>query len=118
MRARTQGLQLIDQMPDIFERLLEEGRSALARNESAEAQRKLEAALLIHPENAPAMKSLKRAKTLDEVLRLVSSGEQLEKDHKFTLAYTDYQKAVSLDPLHSSAHKGLQRVEKRIKTDH
>jgi tetratricopeptide (TPR) repeat protein len=104
-------------MPTIFQRLLDEGENALARNQSETAQRMLAAALLIHPENEQAAKSLQRAKVRDEVLQLVSSGERLEKDGKFALAYADFQNAVRLDPLYPSANQGLKRVENQIATD-
>ena len=81
------------------------------------AQQKLEAALAIRPDNKEAAERLQRAKVRDEVVRLVSSGEQLEKDQKFALAYADFQNAVRLDPLYPPANRGLQRIKKQIATD-
>jgi hypothetical protein len=115
--AKRTADRLVDSMPDIFERLVAEGESALARGDGDTAMEKFETALLITPEHQGTQKSYKRAQTLDEVEKLVASGARHEDNEKFALAYADYQKALSLDALHPAARDGLLRVGKKIKTD-
>lgn len=106
---------LIGGIPEVFQRLLEEGKSALASGESVIAQEKLKTALMIDPQHPDALESYNRARTLDDVLSLVVSGKQHEDRKKYAMAYADYQKAVSLDPLHAAARQGLVRMEAKIK---
>ena len=104
-------------MPDIFQGLVAEGESALARGDGVTAREKFETALLISPEDPGTRRSYERAQTLDEVEKLVATAVGHEDNEKFALAYTDYQKALSLDALHPAARDGLLRVEKMLTTD-
>lgn len=55
-----------------------------------------------------------KAEKLDEVNRLVASGNTHEKNGRLALAHTDYREALKLDPESKAAQKALNRVKEKI----
>ncbi len=65
---------------------------------------------MIDPAHQSAQKGLKRARTIETVLQLIESGKQHEKDSALSLARTQYQKALQIDPEADEARRALNRV--------
>ena len=106
--------ELADNTEAVFQKLIEEGRTALEDSDSNIARQKFRTALMIEPSNEPAQRYLERAEKLDAVNRLMESGENHEKNNRFAFAHTDYQEAVKLDPESKEAQKALDRVKEQI----
>jgi len=109
-RARDIGRQLADRIDEALPRMLDEGRLALNQGNGAAAQRKFTAALMIDPASQSAQKGLKRSQTIENVLHLIESGNQHEKNNSLALARAEYQKALQIDPGADEAHRALTRV--------
>ena len=114
-RARDIGRQLADRTDEALLRMLDEGRLALNEGNGAEAQRKFKVALMIDPANQSAQIGLKRSQTIENVLHLIESGNQHEKNNSLSLARTEYQKALQIDPEADEAGRALNRVTGLIK---
>ncbi len=114
-RAIDIGRQLADRTDEARQRLLEEGRLALNEGNGAVAQHKFKVALMIDPANQSAQKGLKRSQTIENVLHLIESGKQHEKNNSLSLARTQYRKALQIDPEADEAGRALNRVTGRIK---
>jgi tetratricopeptide (TPR) repeat protein len=89
---------------------LTEGRSAAARDAFTLAQK-------LDPANRLASVGLKRANTLDEVLKLLAAAGQAEKEGDVAAAMVGYRHALALDAETSRAGEGLARVQSRIAGD-
>ncbi|UCD78524.1 MAG: hypothetical protein JSW26_24445 [Desulfobacterales bacterium] len=110
VRAIALASQLTDQTSDTLNRLLEEGRNALKAGNGAVAQNKFSLALMIDPTHPSAQNGLKRAKSIEEVVRLINSGRQHEADHALAAARDAYRQALHLDPDAKAAQQALNRV--------
>ena len=95
----------------VMNQLLEKGREAIAKGDGQMAQKYFQAALLIDPSNSVAQKSLERSKNTETVMRYIETGMVHERDGKFSLALTDYNKALMLDQEAELALAGRKRVE-------
>jgi tetratricopeptide (TPR) repeat protein len=93
------------------------GAKALQEGRSADARAAFELAGKLDPKNAAALRGLKRATTLDEVLALVSKAEGLEKEGNTTAAADTFRKALALDGEAPRAASGLARVGARVAGD-
>ncbi len=114
-RAAATALQLTGRTADALHRLIEEGRNALNEGNGATAQSKFSVALMIEPTDPSAQKGLKRAKTIEEVLRLLQTGRQHEADQALSAAHEAYRQAVHLDPDAREAQQALNRVDALIR---
>lgn len=114
-RAALIGLQIADQADAALGRMLEEGRIALTEGKGTVAQKKFSVALKIDPANQSAQKGFKRSQTIETVMQRIESGKQHEKDNALTLARTQYQQALEIDPDADEARRSLNRVTDLIK---
>ena len=89
---------------------LSDGRSADARDAFAMAQR-------IDGGNKVAANGLKRAGTLDAVLKILTEAEREEKDGDTVSASAAYARALALDGQTTRASEGLARTQTRIAGD-
>jgi hypothetical protein len=87
------------------------GRAALEAGNAAEAERRFTLALKITPGHAPAQRGLERARSLDEVRRLLADAERLERDGDAAGAAALYRKALALDRDTTAAREALARIE-------
>ncbi len=102
---------LSDGMDNALRGILNQGQLALEEGDGNLAQHLFRTALMIDSENTVARHNLERAKNIETVIRLIASGEKHEEDNNFAFAYTDYQKAVGLDPESEKARSALNRVK-------
>lgn len=93
------------------------GAKALTEGRSADARTAFELAGKIDPKNQSAVRGLKRAATLDQVLALVTTAERLEKEGDVTAAADAFRKALALDGDAPRAADGLARVGARVAGD-
>jgi eukaryotic-like serine/threonine-protein kinase len=96
---------------------LKRGATALQEGRSADARAAFELAAKIEPANQVAARGLKRAATLDEVLNLVATAEQLEREGKWAEAAGQFGKALALDSEATRAAQGKARVAARLASD-
>ncbi len=93
------------------------GTKALGEGRAADARTAFELAGKIDSKNQAAARGLKRAGTLDQVLALVTSAEQMEKEGNASAAADIFRKALALDGEASRATEGLARVNARLSGD-
>jgi hypothetical protein len=96
---------------------LKAGAKALDEGRSADARAAFELAGKIDVGNKVAAQGLKRAGTLDQVLALLTTAEQSEKQGNMTAAMENFRKALALDAEMSRARDGLARIESRLAGD-
>ena len=99
---------------EILAEQLKAGAAALAAGNSAAARDAFALAQKIDASNKIAVAGLKRAGTLDEVLKTLSEAERAEKDGDVTAAAMGYAKALTLDPQTSRASSGVARMQSKI----
>jgi tetratricopeptide (TPR) repeat protein len=93
---------------------LTQGQKALSAGDAAAATRAFRIAQAIEPGNPSAATGLKRAGVLNEVLRLLASGVELERRGDLERAEESYRQAASLDPLSRDAQQALARLDTRF----
>jgi serine/threonine protein kinase len=113
--AIAQAKTLADQSDEALEKLLEQGHQALDEGDGARALENFRMALMIDAHNATAQHGLKKAKTIEAVMKLMASGRQHENNNKLSFAHTDYEEAFRLDPESDKVRRALNRVKTLIK---
>jgi tetratricopeptide (TPR) repeat protein len=93
---------------------LAQGKKALSAGDAAAATRAFRLAQAIEPDNSSVSTGLKRAGVLNEVLRLLASGAELERRGDLERAAKTYRQAASLDPLSREAQQALARLDTRF----
>lgn len=101
-------------MEDLFEEAVAGGDAALAAGNSAAARRAFERALLMKPSDAGALKGLARAKTLDQVLQLITAGNDLQLNGRLEPARQKYQEALAIDGQAEEARRQIAVVDRKI----
>ena len=96
---------------------LQKGSAALTAGQSLAAREAFELALKIDPKNTVAVRGLKRAQVLDEVVALVTAAANDERAGKLASAAQQYEQALKLDPETVGAREGLTRVQGRVASD-
>jgi Protein kinase domain len=96
---------------------LKAGAKALDEGRSADARAAFELAGKIDVGNKVAAQGLKRAGTLDQVLALLATGEQSEKQSNMAGALENFRKVLALDPEMTRARDGMARIESRLAGD-
>jgi hypothetical protein len=114
IEATAKAKELAGQIDEVLGRLLDEASLAIAQGDGKTAQRKLEVALLIDPENETAQHGLERAKNVEAVMALLTSGAGYEENDNLSFALTDYQQALRLDPESKAAREAFERVKALI----
>src|SRR5687768_743892 len=90
---------------------LDAGSAALESGAAADAERQFALALKLKPGHAQATRGLERAKTLDEVRRLLAEAARLEGEGRSDDAAALYRKALALDRDATPAQQGLARIQ-------
>jgi hypothetical protein len=99
---------------EVLAEQLEAGAAALADGRSTAARDAFALAQKLDPRNQAASAGLKRATTLDEVLKILAQAERAEKDGDLTSAAIGFRKALALDSQTARASEGLARTQSRI----
>ncbi len=96
---------------------LARGAQALERGDGEAARAAFQVALAIDPDNAAATAGMARAERVEEVFRLLETGQAHEAEGRLAMAHTDYQAAASLDPASANARQALDRIQRAIAED-
>jgi tetratricopeptide (TPR) repeat protein len=102
---------------EVLAQRLQQGAAALQQGAASSALAAFELALKIEPGNTVASQGLKRASTLDEVMRRVSEAERLEKSEQVNAALERFREALALDAQAPRAADGVRRLEARLAGD-
>ncbi len=102
---------------EVLSAQLKGGATALQEGRSADAKTAFGLAVKIQPGNKAAEHGLKRANTLDEVLKLVAGAERMEKESNPVGAVEQFRKALALDAEAPRATDGIARIEARFAAD-
>ena len=102
---------------EVLAQRLQQGAAALQQGAASSALAAFELALKIEPGNTVASQGLKRASTLDEVMRRVSEAERLEKSEQVNAALGRFREALALDAQAPRAAEGVRRLEARLAGD-
>jgi tetratricopeptide (TPR) repeat protein len=94
----------------VLQAALTAGNTALVSGTAAEAEQAFSRALKLEPNHAQAKRGLERARTLDEVRRLLADAERFESEGRTTDAAVAYRKALALDRDATAAHQALARL--------
>lgn len=124
-REYTQAVELFTALDPLLQRLeqqagevlktqLQAGATALAEGRSSDATTAFTLAQKIEAGNKTASVGLKRAATLDEVLKTLAQADRAEQDADLAGAAAGYKKALSLDAQTTRASDGLARVQSHV----
>lgn len=105
---------LIESIPTVIAQAVTEGNQALEQGDSVEAERQFTLALQLEPGAPEYETGLQRARTLDEVLRLLREGRRLQSAGQFQEAQEQFQQAVTLDSFHAASREALEQVRVSI----
>ncbi|MGB5708830.1 MAG: hypothetical protein WBM41_18630 [Arenicellales bacterium] len=90
---------------------LEAGERSLEQDQSAQAVEAFERALAIEPQHDIATRGLARARSRDQVLALMETGQQAQNSNDLEAAATAYAEANRLDPVYQPASEALERIK-------
>ncbi len=105
---------LLAEMDTIFSDSIAQGRQSIEDGLSIQARQAFEYALQIYPDNEEAIKGLRRASTLDEVLQIMTEGNDLQQNNQLEPARERYQQVVTLDPDMEVAKQQISTVNRKI----
>ena len=113
-QALAQFKQLLEKSESLYSQSIEEGVQALEQGDSGKASQAFQQAMLIKPDDEEAAKGMKRTGTLDEVFRLMDSGDEHLQAGELGEAKHEFQQALALDPETKLAAQKLEQAEARI----
>lgn len=105
---------LLDEMPKIFDRTMEDAEQALVEGDSQRALERFTLAIAIDPPSADAHEGLRRAQTLDQVEALLRDGARLQSQGDLRGAQQLFEQASNLDPAHQRAAELIADNRQRI----
>ena len=105
---------LLEDMETIFNDSITKGNEALNQGLSLAAREEFDFALLIKPDNNEAMIGLDRSTTLDQVLALITEGDDLQQNNNLEEAREKYQQALALDSRAETARQNIRDVNTKI----
>ncbi|NOX69909.1 MAG: serine/threonine protein kinase [Gammaproteobacteria bacterium] len=103
-----------EQIDAEFEKSLTAAKAAFAARDFIEAIRLYDLAVAITPGHREAEQGLKRAISLEAVLKLMDQGSQYEENLELEAAKLVYEKALQLDSAWQPASDALVRIRKAI----
>ncbi len=106
--------EAIDRVDEVFAENQALGEAALLSGDANTAEAAFLILSAIEPDNKSHQTNLKRAENLDEVQRLISDGEIIERNGDFQAALANYQQAKTLDPAWQPAVEAVRRVKQAI----
>ena len=110
------GGSLLARSVEIIQAALSAGADALDAGDSDLAAEQFGLVLGIDPENENARAGLARAERLPEVLELMRSGEELEREGRLEDAAERYRQALAIDPQWARARSASASVMRRIES--
>jgi tetratricopeptide (TPR) repeat protein len=114
-RATSMLDPFFDRIDQVFEETLAAAQEAFDNGNHREAVRLFDLAVAVTPGNAVAEAGLKRALSLESVLRLMDQGLQFETDLELDAAKQTFEQALELDPAWDPARVALQRIKESIR---
>lgn len=112
--ALSRMKSLLADLEPLFEATLAEGNESIRNADSEKAQEIFQHALLMKPDEERALTGLQRSKTLDQVLQLITDGDDLQQNGDFESARKKYEQALALDQYAERAAAQIQNVNKKI----
>lgn len=112
--ARDELQALLESVPQVQQRLLEEGNEALAAGDSTVAEDRFSLARLLDPQSEAAGIGLQRARSLDEVLALIEQAEDLAEAGELREARQIYSQIQSLDSYNETAIARIPELDAAI----
>jgi tetratricopeptide (TPR) repeat protein len=106
---------LLENMETLFGQTMNEGNVALAQGDAVKAVSSFTQALLMKPDAEPALSGMQRARTLDQVLQLITDGNDLQQNGNLEQAKVQYEQALAIDKLADLARQQLAVVNTRIR---
>jgi tetratricopeptide (TPR) repeat protein len=106
--------ELIGRADDVLNAAVKAGGTALANRNSGRATAKFKLALAIDSNSTLAREGLARARSLDDIERLLNAGARLETKGAWQAAVAKYERALKLDPASESARDALDQAHERI----
>ncbi len=117
-REATKLLSRLDGRTDaVLASSLATGAQALEDGDGDRARTAFAVALSIEPDNAEAKRGMTRAEKVEELFRLLETGQEHELAGRLALAHTDYQSAMHLDPESTRAQAAVARIQEAIADD-
>jgi len=106
---------LLNNTETLFEQAVSQGNVELDQGNAVKAEQAFTQALLMKPDAETAATGLQRARTLDQVLQLITQGNDLQQNGKLEQAKQVYEQALALDSLAGQAQQQLAEVNARIR---
>lgn len=106
---------LLNNMETLFEQAVSQGIVALDQGNAVKAVQAFTQALLMKPDAEAATSGLKRAQTLDQVLQLITEGNDLQQNGKLEQAKQVYEQALAMDSQAVMAQQQLTAVNASIR---
>ena len=106
---------LLDGMDRLFEEAMIKGNDALNQGDSVRAGASFELALLMKPEDVQATSGMQRSRTLDQVLKLITEGNDLQQNNQLEPARETYEQALTIDKLAEEARRQIASVNAKIR---
>lgn len=114
-QAADEMSALLENTETLFNQKIELGNTALANGEASPAEQAFTQALQIKPDAESAKAGMQRAQTLNEVLKLVTEGNDLQQSGQLEQARSRYEQALKLDKQTELAKQQLSSVNTKIR---
>lgn len=105
---------LLESVDTLFEDNISKGNEFLVNANPEKAKEYFELALMMKPEDSRAQTGLQRSGTLDQVLELITEGNNLQQNNELEDARSRYQQALTLDQFAEEAARQIRNVNAKI----
>lgn len=105
---------LLDNMDTLFTATVNAGNTAIDNGDATSARQAFERALVMKADDATAQAGLQRAQSLDQVLKLITEGNDLQLNGDLKQAKAVYEQALALDKQSMTAKQQLASVNARL----
>ena len=106
--------RLVEEMDVVYETTMEKGSQALADGNSKVAKETFDLALAMDAIDRAALRGRQRAETLDEVLALMNTADDLLEKGELDEARQSYEDVLEIDTLFKLARKQIEVADKMI----
>lgn len=107
-------LEVLAETEDVFAEYIDKGIAALDSGDFESAIEAYRILTRIRPDDTELAAELERALNLEQVLRLTSEAEVMERNGDIQDALASFRQAANLDPLWAPASEGVKRINNRI----
>ena len=105
---------LLDNMDTLFTATVDAGNTAIDNGDAIAARQAFERALVMKADDSSAKAGLMRAQSLDQVLKLITEGNDLQLNGDLKQAKAVYEQALALDKQSVTAKQQLAAVNARL----